>query len=105
MAGTELEVLREAFDRVVSRGGPELVLLRGYAGIGKSSVVNELHKVLVPARAGFATGKFDQFKRDIPYATLARHFRVWCASCSTRTTPSSRDGVAQIWRRWDRTVS
>ncbi|HEX7262362.1 MAG TPA: AAA family ATPase, partial [Luteolibacter sp.] len=43
-----------------------------YSGIGKSSVVNELHKALVPQRGFFAAGKFDQFKRDIPYATLVQ---------------------------------
>jgi predicted ATPase len=54
---------------------PELVLVSGYSGIGKSSVVNELHKPLVPPRGLFASGKFDQFKRDIPYATLAQAFQ------------------------------
>jgi predicted ATPase len=51
------------------------VLVSGYAGIGKSSVVNELQKALVPPRGLFASGKFDQYKRDIPYATLAQAFR------------------------------
>ncbi|MEA2946877.1 MAG: hypothetical protein QOI40_2207, partial [Alphaproteobacteria bacterium] len=64
-----------AFDRVVASGTPELVLVSGYSGIGKSSVVNELHKALVPRRGLFATGKFDQYKRDIPYATLAQAFQ------------------------------
>ena len=54
----------------MASGTPELVLVSGYSGIGKSSVVNELHKVLVPPRGLFASGKFDQYKRDIPYATL-----------------------------------
>ena len=49
-----------------------LVLVSGYSGIGKSTVVNELHKALVPPRGLFASGKFDQYKRDIPYATLAQ---------------------------------
>ena len=71
----EIETLLAAFDRVVTSGTPELVLVSGYAGIGKSSVVNELHKVLVPPRGLFASGKFDQFKRDIPYATLAQAFQ------------------------------
>ena len=64
-----------AFDRVVESGAPELVLVSGYSGIGKSSVVNELHKALVPPRGFFASGKFDQLKRDIPYSTLAQAFR------------------------------
>src|SRR4029077_10647035 len=55
-------------------GRPELVLVSGYSGIGKSSVVNELHKRLVPPRGLFASGKFDQYKRDVPYATLAQAF-------------------------------
>ena len=72
---SEIETLLAAFDRIVAGGRPELVLVSGYSGIGKSSVVNELHKPLVPPRGLFATGKFDQYKRDIPYATLAQAFQ------------------------------
>jgi predicted ATPase len=71
----EIEGLLAAFDRVVARGTPELVIVSGYSGIGKSSVVNELHKVLVAPRGLFAAGKFDQYKRDIPYAMLGQAFR------------------------------
>ncbi len=71
----EIDTLLAAFDRVVTSGAPELVLVSGYSGIGKSSVVHELHKVLVPPRGLFASGKFDQYKRDIPYATLAQAFQ------------------------------
>jgi PAS domain S-box-containing protein len=72
---SEIEALVAAFDRVVAGARPELVLVSGYSGIGKSSVVNELHKQLVPPRGLFASGKFDQYKRDIPYATLAQAFQ------------------------------
>src|ERR1700726_2726054 len=72
---SEIEALVAAFDRVVAGARPELVLVSGYSGIGKSSVVNELHKRLVPPRGLFASGKFDQYKRDIPYATLAQAFQ------------------------------
>jgi PAS domain S-box-containing protein len=71
----EVETLLTAFDRSVKGGAPELVLVSGYSGIGKSSVVNELHKVLVPPRGLFASGKFDQYKRDIPYSTLVQAFQ------------------------------
>jgi PAS domain S-box-containing protein len=71
----EIDTLLAAFDRVVAQGAAELVLVSGYSGVGKSSVVNELHKVLVPPRGLFASGKFDQYKRDIPYATLAQAFQ------------------------------
>src|SRR6202043_3138216 len=68
----EIDALLAAFDRVVAGGTPELVLVSGHSGVGKSSVVNELHKMLVPPRGLFAAGKFDQYKRDIPYSTLAQ---------------------------------
>lgn len=71
----EIDTLLTAFDRVVAGGRPEMVLVSGYSGIGKSAVVNELHKPLVPPRGLFASGKFDQYKRDIPYATLAQAFQ------------------------------
>ena len=71
----EIDTLLASFDRVVASGMPELVLVCGYSGVGKSSVVHELHKALVPSRGLFASGKFDQYKRDIPYATLAQAFQ------------------------------
>jgi len=71
----EVETLLASFDRIVRSGVPELALVSGYSGIGKSSVVNELHKALVPPRGLFASGKFDQYKRDVPYATLVQAFQ------------------------------
>jgi PAS domain S-box-containing protein len=71
----EIDTLLASFDRVVTNGTPELVLVSGYSGIGKSSGVNELHKALVPQRGLFASGKFDQYKRDIPYATVGQAFQ------------------------------
>ena len=52
-----------------------LALVSGYSGLGKSSVVQELHKALVPSGGLFASGKFDQYKRGIPYATIAQAFQ------------------------------
>jgi PAS domain S-box-containing protein len=89
----EIEALLASFDRVVTRGTPELVLVSGYAGIGKSSVVNELHKALVPSRGLFASGKFDQYKRDIPYATLAQAFQSL-----VRQILSKSEVEVSLWR-------
>src|SRR5258707_12176903 len=71
----EIGALIAVFNRVVNPGTTELALVSGYSGIGKSSVVHELHKALVPPRGLFASGKFDQYKRDIPYATLGQAFQ------------------------------
>jgi PAS domain S-box-containing protein len=89
----EIEALLTAFDRVVAGGRPELVLVSGYSGIGKSAVVNELHKPLVPPRGLFASGKFDQYKRDIPYATLAQAFQSLIRPLLNKTEEDLR-----VWR-------
>ncbi len=52
------------------------MLVSGYSGVGKSWVVNELQKAIVLPRGIFISGKFDQYKRDIPYATLAQAFKT-----------------------------
>jgi PAS domain S-box-containing protein len=89
----EIDILLASFDRVVANGTSELVLVSGYSGIGKSSVVNELHKALVPPRGLFASGKFDQYKRDIPYATLAQAFQALI-----RQILGKSDEEADRWR-------
>ncbi|MEZ4450557.1 MAG: ATP-binding sensor histidine kinase [Nannocystaceae bacterium] len=61
--------LLDAFDRV-SRGTSEIMLLTGPSGVGKSAVIHEVHKPIVQRRGHFISGKFDQFNRDIPYASL-----------------------------------
>jgi PAS domain S-box-containing protein len=72
----ESQILLDSFNQVVLTGKPILVLVSGYSGIGKSSIVNELHKAIVQPRGIFISGKFDQYKRDIPYATLAHTFQA-----------------------------
>jgi len=89
----EVDTLLATFDRVVTNGSPELVLVSGYSGIGKTSVVNELHKVLVPPRGLFASGKFDQYKRDIPYSTLVQAFQSL-----VRPLLGKRDTELASWR-------
>src|SRR5215813_6145304 len=80
----EVNALLASFDRIVAGSRPELVLVSGYSGIGKSSVVNELHRPLVPPRGLFASGKIDQYKRDVPYATLAQAFQSLLRSVLTK---------------------
>ncbi|XXY13898.1 AAA family ATPase [Sorangium sp. So ce216] len=81
----EIEALLAAFERVVAQGRPELVLVSGYSGIGKSSLVAELHRPVVRERGVFLSGKLDQLKRDVPYLPFLQAFRglvqeILCAS-------------------------
>jgi PAS domain S-box-containing protein len=72
----EVKVLLDAFERVLTGELSRLALVSGYSGIGKSSVVYELQKAIVLPRGIFIAGKFDQHRRDIPYATLAQAFQT-----------------------------
>jgi serine/threonine protein kinase len=72
---TERKILIDAFNRVATSGRMELVLVSGYSGVGKSSIVYELQKGIVLRSGIFSSGKFDRYKRDAPYATLAQAFQ------------------------------
>jgi hypothetical protein len=71
----EVAALLEAFEAVC--GGPaRLFLVSGYSGIGKSALVYELHKPIVARRGNFLSGKFDQYRRNVPYASLVQAFQT-----------------------------
>ncbi len=91
----ERQKLLEAFQRVASTGKPELVLVSGYSGIGKSSVVHELHKVVLP-NGIFVSGKFDQNKRDIPYVTLAQAFQTLIRQILSKSQEELNDSQEAI---------
>ncbi|WP_224244306.1 trifunctional serine/threonine-protein kinase/ATP-binding protein/sensor histidine kinase [Hyalangium gracile] len=75
--GREAQVasLLQGFERVSQTGRPELFLVSGYSGIGKSSVAHELYKPVVQRRSFFLSAKFDQLQRNAPYNTLAQALR------------------------------
>jgi PAS domain S-box-containing protein len=89
----ERKILLDALDRVVTTGRAELVFVSGYSGIGKSSIVNELHKVIVRPRGIFVSGKVDQHKRDIPYSALAQAFQSL-----VRQILSKNEREVEYWR-------
>ncbi|MDY7005570.1 MAG: AAA family ATPase [Cyanobacteriota bacterium] len=95
---TEVRLLLEAFSRVsnrdndrISECNKEIMLVTGYSGIGKTKVVNEVHKPIVKARGYFIGGKFDQFKRDIPYSAIAQAFQELIRQLLTETTLKVRE--------------
>jgi len=101
----EIATLIEAFERIAGRmqaengGGnhdpvphsAELMLVAGYSGVGKTAVINEIHKPIaqgvrytnasgvrsgeVRQRSYFIRGKFDQFQRDIPFSAFVQALR------------------------------
>ncbi|MEG4571436.1 AAA family ATPase [Microcoleus sp. N3A4] len=71
---TEVSTLLQAFERV-SLGATEMMLVAGFSGIGKTAVINEVHKPIVRQRGYFIKGKYDQFQRNIPFSAFVQAFR------------------------------
>ncbi|MEG4812734.1 AAA family ATPase, partial [Microcoleus sp. F8-D3] len=89
---TEVQTLLNAFDRVAN-GTSELMLVAGFSGIGKTAVVNEVHKPIVRQRGYFIKGKFDQFNRNIPFSAFVHAFRDLMAQLL-----SESDAKIQEWK-------
>ncbi|MBO3461087.1 trifunctional serine/threonine-protein kinase/ATP-binding protein/sensor histidine kinase [Aetokthonos hydrillicola Thurmond2011] len=70
----EVKQLLAAFEKV-AQGNIELMLVTGFSGIGKTAVVNEVHKPIVKRRGYFIKGKYDQFNRNIPFSAFVQAFR------------------------------
>ena len=70
----EIAALRESFDRVMA-GASELLLLVGASGVGKSALVGEIQRSVAERRGYLISGKFDQFSRQSPYASLIAALR------------------------------
>ncbi|NEQ35536.1 MAG: AAA family ATPase [Okeania sp. SIO3I5] len=70
----EIATLLSTFERVAKSGKVELMMVAGYSGIGKSSLVQELYKPITARRGYFISGKFDQFQRNIPYSAIVSAF-------------------------------
>ncbi|MGL5192599.1 MAG: AAA family ATPase [Chroococcales cyanobacterium] len=88
----EIATLLNTFERVAN-GSTELMLVSGYSGIGKTVLVAEVHKPIVRHRGYFISGKFDQFKRNIPFASLIQAFQSLILQLLTE-----RDAQIQIWK-------
>ncbi len=75
--GREAETMQilNAFNNV-RQGGKELILVTGASGIGKSSLIQEIHKPVVERRGFFIEGKFDQYNRNISYTGLTQAFSM-----------------------------
>jgi PAS domain S-box-containing protein len=84
---TEAATLLAAFDRITNPqkqpdsqassavATSELVLVSGLSGIGKTALVNEIHKPILRQRGHFIKGKFDQLRRNIPLSALIQAFQ------------------------------
>ena len=70
----QVQTLLSAF-ACVAQGQIEMMLVAGFSGIGKTAVINEVHKPIVKKRGYFIKGKYDQFNRNIPFSAFVQAFR------------------------------
>ncbi|MEG4212345.1 AAA family ATPase [Microcoleus sp. S13_B4] len=89
---TEVDHLLAAFERV-STGSAEMMLVAGLSGIGKTAVVNEVHKPIARQRSYFIKGKYDQFQRNIPFSAFVQAFRELMGQLL-----SESDAQVQTWK-------
>ncbi|AHJ27091.1 AAA family ATPase [Nodularia spumigena CS-584] len=91
----EVKKLLAAFERV-SSGTTEMILVTGFSGIGKTAVVNEIHKPILRQRSYFIKGKYDQFKREIPLSGFIQAFRDLIAQILLETDAEIAQWKTQI---------
>ncbi|MEH1822360.1 MAG: AAA family ATPase [Nostoc sp.] len=89
---TEVLTLLQAFEKV-SLGTTEMMLVAGFSGIGKTAIVNEVHKPIVRQRGYFIKGKYDQFQRNIPFSAFVQAFRDLMGQLL-----SESDAQLQAWK-------
>ncbi|GET41262.1 hybrid sensor histidine kinase/response regulator [Microseira wollei] len=89
----EIATLLETCERIF-QGTTELMLVSGYSGIGKSVLVNEIHKPIIARSGYFISGKFDQFKRNIPYIAVIQAFQELMRQLLTESAEN-----LEIWKK------
>ena len=89
----EVHTLLESFNRV-AEGQSEMMLVAGFSGVGKTAVVNEVHKPITQHHGYFIKGKFDQFNRNIPFSAFFQAFRRLMVQLL-----SESDAKLRTWRQ------
>lgn len=93
----EIKMLLREYDEVM-QAKIKLMVVEGYSGIGKSSLVNELYKPITLRNGYFISGKFEQFKHHIPYAAFIQAFQSLVSqilSENEETISSFKDKILQ----------
>jgi predicted ATPase/signal transduction histidine kinase len=89
----EISSLLEAFKRA-KKGSTEMMLVSGFAGIGKTSVVNETQKSIIKQRCYFIRGRFEESQQEIPFSGILQAFNDLVGQILAET-----DTQIKEWRR------
>lgn len=88
----EINVLLKTFDEI-SESKTKIMFVSGYSGIGKTTLINEIHKLVVKKKGYFVAGKFEQFEKDIPYNAIINAFQNL-----VRNILTENEDRIKIWR-------
>ena len=83
----EIGMILDTF-QAVSKGTTELLLISGQSGIGKSALINEIQRPITQYRGYFTSGKYDRFKRDMPYRAIIQGLQGLVGQILTETKES-----------------
>jgi predicted ATPase/signal transduction histidine kinase/ActR/RegA family two-component response regulator len=99
--GRESEVtgLLNAFERV-GNGKAEILLMAGNSGVGKTVLVQEIHKPIIYKRGYFTKGKYDQLQRNTPFSAFIQAFRDLVGQLFCKS-----DAQLKVWKNKILTVA
>src|SRR5205085_11136321 len=72
----EILFLTDTFHKSL-KGVPQSVIVCGFSGIGKSSLIHEMYQPVTKAHGYFLEGNFGQFQRNIPYQAFIQAFSTY----------------------------
>ncbi len=89
----EISLLLSAYENI-GNSNCELLLVSGYSGIGKTSLINEIHKPIIRNNGNYINGKFDQVNKQQPYSAISSAFRVFI-----KNLLSESESELKEWKR------
>ena len=76
--------------RRVAAGGAELLVLSGPAGIGKTTLVQQMRAPIGQQHGYFISGKFDQLQRNVPFSAIVAALHDLVRQVSTESQAQTR---------------
>jgi predicted ATPase len=92
----DLEYMLQSFNRI-KEGNTEIIMIGGYSGVGKSSLVGEFEQILKKESLPpfFITGKSEKSKQNIPYYPILQAFEEIVED----TLNTSSEAEQLLWRK------
>ncbi len=91
----EREQILGAFDQVAA-GGKRILFITGESGIGKTAIIHEVQKPIVEKHGFFISGKYDKFKRNIPYSAIIQAFQELVRQILTKDEEKQKQWKTKI---------